>query len=229
MVLKDGKSKIGKAREEVAAKSRNIQVSILQWQWRQRRHFCGTCTRTEHKIEQHVVTDLGLRDDENRPSLTSSAVAEERQDVSSKNTIDEVTDAITGGNDIGLWALSSANKQDKMREYCFKYETDSLWHCDEKSLSKHDVLQHRKDRNFHGNVPQVLFVARTTMAKWLMEAGFAFFFQKLVKCFACRLMCADTTECAHFFIGKGIFDRKHALERLRIHEQSVEHKFHDYV
>jgi len=34
---------------------------------------------------------------------------------------------------------------------------------------------------------------------------------------------------AHFFIGKGIFDRKHALERLRIHEQSVEHKFHDYV
>jgi len=30
------------------------------------------------KIEAHVVTDLDLRNDENRPSLTSSAVAEER-------------------------------------------------------------------------------------------------------------------------------------------------------
>ena len=44
------------------------------------------------KIEEHVVTDLDLRNDENRPSLTSSA---------SKNTIDERADAITGGNDIG--------------------------------------------------------------------------------------------------------------------------------
>jgi len=36
------------------------------------------------KIEEYV-TDLDLRNDENRPSLTSSAVAEERQDLSSKN------------------------------------------------------------------------------------------------------------------------------------------------
>jgi len=41
------------------------------------------------------VTDLDLRNDENRPSLTSSAVAEERQDLSSKNAIDEMADAIT--------------------------------------------------------------------------------------------------------------------------------------
>ena len=44
------------------------------------------------KIEEHVVTDLDLRNDENRPSLTSSAVAEERHDVKSKNTIDQMTD-----------------------------------------------------------------------------------------------------------------------------------------
>jgi len=37
--------------------------------------------------------------------LPSSAVAEERQDVSSKDTIDEMADAITGGKDIGLCAL----------------------------------------------------------------------------------------------------------------------------
>jgi len=36
------------------------------------------------KIEEHVVTDLDLRNDENKPSSTSSVVAEERKDVSSK-------------------------------------------------------------------------------------------------------------------------------------------------
>ena len=33
------------------------------------------------KIEEHVFTDLDLCDDENRPSLTSGAVTEERQEV----------------------------------------------------------------------------------------------------------------------------------------------------
>ena len=61
------------------------------------------------EIEEHVVTDLDLRNDENRPSSTSSAVAEERQDVSTKKTINEMADAITGGNNIGLSALWPAN------------------------------------------------------------------------------------------------------------------------
>jgi len=69
------------------------------------------------KIEEHVVTDLALRNNENRPSLTSSAVAEERQDASSKNTTDEMADAITGGNDISLWP---ANILKKLGEYCVK-------------------------------------------------------------------------------------------------------------
>ena len=42
------------------------------------------------KIE--VGADLDLRNDDNRPSLASGAVAEERQEVSSKNTIDEFSD-----------------------------------------------------------------------------------------------------------------------------------------
>jgi len=66
----------------------------------QRRHFCETLRG--QKIEEHVVTDLDLRNDENRPSSTSGAAAEERQEVSSKNTMDEMSEAITGGNDIGL-------------------------------------------------------------------------------------------------------------------------------
>jgi len=57
------------------------------------------------KIEEHVVTDIDVCNDENRPSLTSSAVQEERQDVSSKNTLNEMAHTITGGNDIGLWTL----------------------------------------------------------------------------------------------------------------------------
>jgi len=72
------------------------------------------------------VTDFDLRNDENRPSLTSSAVAEERQNVLSKNTMDEMADAITGGNDIGLWALWPANIAEEMLEYWLKYETGSF-------------------------------------------------------------------------------------------------------
>ena len=54
------------------------------------------------KIEEHVVTNLDLRYDDNRHSLTSGAAAEECQDVSSKCTIDAMADAVTGGNSIGL-------------------------------------------------------------------------------------------------------------------------------
>jgi len=76
-----------------------------------------------HKIEDYFVTDLDPRNDENRPGLTSGSVAEERQEVSSKNTIDEMADAITGGNDIGFW---SANAAEKMRECRLKNKTGSL-------------------------------------------------------------------------------------------------------
>ena len=75
------------------------------------------------KIEEHVGIDLDLRKDENRLSLTSGAVAEERQEVSSKNTIDDMADAITGGNDIGFW---SANIPEKMQEFGWKLNRSSL-------------------------------------------------------------------------------------------------------
>ena len=65
------------------------------------------------KIEEHVATDIDLRNDENRPSLTSGTVAEERRDQSSKNTIDEMADAVSGGNDIGIWALWPDNISEK--------------------------------------------------------------------------------------------------------------------
>ena len=72
------------------------------------------------------MTDSDLRNDESRSSLTSSAVTEERQDVSSKNTIDEMTDAIIVGNTIDFWALWPANTSAKVREYWLKYEKGSF-------------------------------------------------------------------------------------------------------
>jgi len=65
------------------------------------------------KIEELVVTDLDLCNDENRPSLTSGAAAEELQDVSSKSTIDEMADVITGSNQIGV---ESGNIPEKCRK-----------------------------------------------------------------------------------------------------------------
>jgi len=65
----------------------------------------GICAKPVRgqKIEEHVV-DLHQRNNENRTIFTSGAAAEEHQEVSSKNKIDELSEAITGGNDVGLWS-----------------------------------------------------------------------------------------------------------------------------
>ena len=55
-----------------------------------------------------------------------------------------MADAITIGNDIGLW---SANIPEEMQKYLLRNETGSLWPCDEKLLLSYDVPHHRKDRN----------------------------------------------------------------------------------
>ena len=97
---------------EVAAKSRNFKLLRQSGSEAQRRHSCGTSKRTD--IEEQVIADLDVRNDANRPSFTSGGAAKERQEVSSKNTIDELSEAITGCKDIGLW---SSNIPEKMREY----------------------------------------------------------------------------------------------------------------
>jgi len=109
--------------EEVADKSGNIQATIYSGSEVQRRHFYGTCNVRGQKVEEHAATDLDLRNDENRPSLTSGAEAEDRQEVLSKNTIDELADAPTVGNYIGLW---SSNIPEEMQKYWLKNETGSL-------------------------------------------------------------------------------------------------------
>ena len=116
-----------------------------------------------------------------------------------------------------------ANVKEKMREYWLKYETGYFWHCDEKSFLKHDIPQHRKDRNLSRKCATSLIRGQNHNGEVVDRSWLCFSpSQTYVICFTCRLMCADTIECAHFHIRKGIFDWKHGLERLRSHEHSME-------
>ena len=91
-----------------------------------------------------------------------------------------MADATTWGNDIGLWTLWSAKIPEKcgnigwnMKQVLFDIVMKSHF----ENMMFHNT---EKTETCHRNVPQVLFVARTIMAKYLTEAGFVFFFHKLV-------------------------------------------------
>jgi len=104
------------------------------------------------KIDEHAVTDLVLRKNENRPSLTSGAapVAEERQGASSKNTIDRMAAAITGVKDIVLWIVNITTNTGLL----VKNLNSTLRHCDEKFFFNHDIPQRKCTINpRNGNAP----------------------------------------------------------------------------
>jgi len=114
-----------------------------------------------------------------------------------------MADAFTGGNDVSLWALWPANILEKMRQYGLKCETGSFRHCDEKSFLKHDVPQHRKDRNLSQKCTSSLIGGQNHNGEVVHRSWPCFSLsQTFAKCFTCRLMCADTTKCAHFLIRK---------------------------
>jgi len=142
--------------------------------------------------------------------LTSSAVAEERQDVLSKNAIDQMADAITGGNDIDLWDLCPANRFFLTLWWKVIFKT---WCSTTQKRQK--LVTEMYHKSYSSPQPQ-------WRSSWQKLALFSLS-QTCVKCLTCRLMCANTTKCAHFLIKKGIFDWKHVLERLRSHEHSMEH------
>ena len=163
----------------------------------QRKHFCGTYKRTENR---RTCYRFRWRNDENRPSLTSGAVAEEGQKVSSKNTIDDLADDITRGKDISLW---SSNIRKKCGNIGWKT----------KLFLKHDVPQDRKGINSSRKCTTNLIRRQNHNAEVVERSWLCFFpSQAWVYCFRCRLMCADTTKSAHFLIRKEICDWKHAEE-----------------
>jgi len=132
-----------------------------------------------------------------------------------------MADAIIVGNDVGHW---SANLPEEVQKYWLKNEIGSLWHCDEKLLLSHDVPQHRKDRTRQWKCTTSLIRCQNRNGEVVDRSWRCCFSQTCIYCFTCRLVCADTTKCAHFLIRKGIFEWKHALDRLRSHEHSMEHK-----
>jgi len=77
-----------------------------------------------------------------------------------------------------------------------------------------------KGETHHGNAPQILFVARTSMAKSLKEAGFVFLFHKLVFTVS-RVDC-----CARILnLCISLLEKESVTEStLRSHEQSADHK-----
>jgi len=83
--------------------------------------------------------------------------------------MDELSDAITGDKDIGLW---SSNIPEKMREY---------WLKNEELFLKHDVQQHRKDRNSSRKFTTNLIRRQNRSAECIERSwGFVFLFHKLV-------------------------------------------------
>ena len=93
-----------------------------------------------------------------------------------------------------------------------------------KSHLEHDVPQHRKGRNL-SRKRTIRLIRHQNHNGEVVDRSWLCFSpsQTCVNCFTCRLMCADTTKCAHFLIRKGLFDWKHAHESLRSHEHSMEH------
>ena len=140
----------------------------------QRSYFCRTCKRTENRSWYRLRSSLHNND--NRPSLTSGAAAEERQEVSSKNPMDELPDAITGDNDIGLLASTIP---EKMREH---------WLKNEKLFLKHDVPQHRKDKNSSRKCITNLIRHQNHNAEVIERSWLCFSpSQTCIYCLTCRL------------------------------------------
>jgi len=98
----------------------------------------------------------------------------------------------------------------KMREY---------WLKKEKLILKHDVPQHRKDRNSLRKSTTNLIRPQNHNAKVVERSWFCFSpSQTCVYCFTCRLMCADTT------MRISLLEKESANGRtLRTHGHSMEH------
>ena len=133
-------------------------------------------------------------------------------------------DAITGSNDIGLWALWPANMPKKcgnigwnMKQVLFKIAIKiHFWNM---------MFHNTKDRNL-SRLCTTSLISRQNHNGEVIDRSWLCFCpsQTCVKCFNCRLMCADTTKWAHFLI---IVEKESStgskLLRLRSHKHSMEH------
>jgi len=91
------------------------------------------------KIEEHVVTDLDLRNYENRPMFNQWCSSR------TSRSIIEKSDRWDGWRYHGRQRYRSLTSHytGKMREYWSKNETGTFWHCNEKLFSNRDVPQQK--------------------------------------------------------------------------------------
>lgn len=130
-------------------------------------------------------------------------------------------DGPPGGNDIGLWPTIIP---EKMRDYWVINGISTIQHCDEELFAQHSVKQSRTDRDIPRICSSSLFRRQNHNGEvanrnWLCFSPV----NGRVFCFTCRLMCSDALHSQSLLIGSGICNWKHALERIRSHEQSKEH------
>jgi len=141
------------------------------------------------KIEEQVVTDFDAHNDENRSSVTSSAVAEERQDVSSKNAIDEMVDAITGDNDRSLCPLAcqyTGMNVVRLVQIWNRFFLTLWW----KVIFKTWCFTTQKEKNLWRKCTTSLIRRQNYNGEVVDRSWLCFLStQTCVKCFTCRLMC----------------------------------------
>jgi len=122
------------------------------------------------------------------PSVTSSAVAEERQDVSSKNAIDEMADIITGDNDRSLFPLASQYTGidvGRLVQIWNRFFLTLLW----KVIFKTWCSTTQKERNLSRKCTTSLVHRQNHNDEVVDRSWFCFpRSQTCVKCFTCRLM-----------------------------------------
>jgi len=113
------------------------------------------------------------------------------------------------------------NKSGKNSEILLKNEAGTFRHGDENLFLNHDVQQHREDRNSSRKGTSLFRLqnhnGEVVDRRWLCIHKVMFIVALN------RMMCACRLNVRISSLGKGFYDWKHALERLRNHKQSMEH------
>lgn len=202
------KEKARKAEEDLR-KSRKITdfVIIQKPQTPQGGASCSTEGNDDLATTEQANSETEVEDSDSRSSEDDHAGAED--------------EGLPGGNDIGLWP---AIIPEKMQEYWVKNGISTVQHCDEKLFAQHSVQQSRNDRDIPRICTSSLFRRQNHNGELVNRNWLCFSpINGCVYCFTCRLMCSDALQSQSLLIGTGFCNWKHALERLRSHEQSKEH------
>jgi len=112
-----------------------------------------------------------------------------------------------------------------------KYQTSSFWHCGgEKSLSIHDVPQHRNDSNLSRKCTTSLIRHQNHNSELVDRRWHRFSpSHTCVKCFTCRLVCADTSKCGHCLLKRNLRLEARSWTPEESRAFNATYRCHDYI